>query len=320
MVHISGFGQTGPLAGQAGFGSVGEAMGGIRFTTGSPDRPPAAGRHQPGRRPRRAVRRDRHAGRPGRAPGRPGKGQEVDVAIYEAVAALMESTMADYELGGVRAVPHRFACCPGWPRRTSTRPPTAPRWSSPPTPTAVFVPACAGPWASRRWRPIRGTPPTAPGATNSDGARRHRSGRGRAGFRATAVLALLDEHGVPAGRIFTAPDMLTDPQYLARDMVPPGHHRPRAGTCPMTAASSPASLGTPGSIRFPGPALGQHTDEVLRELLGDDDGCYGVTRNQRSSKAMLSKKGHTVDHPGRRRGGGSRRSLLSYATPSLATP
>ena len=41
MVHISGFGQTGPLAGQAGFGSVGEAMGGIRYTTGSPDRPPS---------------------------------------------------------------------------------------------------------------------------------------------------------------------------------------------------------------------------------------------------------------------------------------
>ena len=41
MTHISGFGQTGPLAGQAGFGSVGEAMGGIRYTTGSPDRPPS---------------------------------------------------------------------------------------------------------------------------------------------------------------------------------------------------------------------------------------------------------------------------------------
>src|SRR3546814_14370693 len=41
MTHISGFGQTGPLAGQAGFGSVGEAMGGIRHTNGSPDRPPS---------------------------------------------------------------------------------------------------------------------------------------------------------------------------------------------------------------------------------------------------------------------------------------
>ena len=43
LVHVSGFGQTGPLAGQAGFGSVGEAMGGIRYTTGSPDRPPSRG-------------------------------------------------------------------------------------------------------------------------------------------------------------------------------------------------------------------------------------------------------------------------------------
>ncbi len=100
MVHISGFGQTGPRAGQAGFGSVGEAMGGIRFTTGSPDRPPSRAGISLGDAlassfavmgTLAAVLHARESGR----------GQEVDVAIYEAVAALMESTMADYELGGV---------------------------------------------------------------------------------------------------------------------------------------------------------------------------------------------------------------------------
>ena len=100
VVHVSGFGQTGPRAQEAGFGSIGEAVGGIRHTTGDPDRPPArcgislgdslaalfavvgtlAALHE----------RDQS-----------GKGQEVDVAIYEAVAALMESTMADFEIGHV---------------------------------------------------------------------------------------------------------------------------------------------------------------------------------------------------------------------------
>jgi formyl-CoA transferase/succinyl-CoA--D-citramalate CoA-transferase len=83
------------------------------------------------------------------------------------------------------------------------------------------------------------------------------------------LLATLDEHGVPAGRIFTAPDMLTDPQYLAREMVQ------RVSTAqgwdvPMTGVV-PRFSRTPGAIRHPGPGLGEHTREVLRELLGLDD-------------------------------------------------
>src|SRR3954454_7294974 len=100
LVHISGFGQTGPLAAQAGFGSIGEAMGGIRHTTGSPDRPPSRAGISLGDALASvfAVIGTLSALVHARSSGR---GQEVDVAIYEAVAALMESTMADYELGGV---------------------------------------------------------------------------------------------------------------------------------------------------------------------------------------------------------------------------
>jgi crotonobetainyl-CoA:carnitine CoA-transferase CaiB-like acyl-CoA transferase len=80
------------------------------------------------------------------------------------------------------------------------------------------------------------------------------------------VLAVLDHHGVPAGRIFTAPDMLQDPQYLARQMVQrvtstQGWEVPMTGVVPRFTA-------TPGAIRHPGARLGQHTDEVLTELLG----------------------------------------------------
>src|SRR5215510_9211864 len=100
MTHISGFGQTGPLAGQAGFGSVGEAMGGIRHTMGSPDRPPARAGISLGDALASVfgVIGTLSALLSARSTG---EGQEVDVAIYEAVAALMESTMADFELGGV---------------------------------------------------------------------------------------------------------------------------------------------------------------------------------------------------------------------------
>ena len=83
------------------------------------------------------------------------------------------------------------------------------------------------------------------------------------------ILTILDEHGVPAGRIFTAPDMLRDPQYLAREMVrrvtsTQGWDVPMTGIVPRFTA-------TPGAIRHAGPPLGEHTDAVLRDLLGVDD-------------------------------------------------
>ena len=71
---------------------------------------------------------------------------------------------------------------------------------------------------------------------------------------------------MPAGRIFTAPDMLTDPQYLARDMVRRLTSN-QGWDVPMTGVV-PRFTGTPGTIRHAGPALGEHTDDVLRELLG----------------------------------------------------
>ena len=99
MTRVSGFGQTGPRVGEPGFGSIGEAMGGLRELTGSPDRPPARAAVSMGDQisglfaafgtlaALRQVERD-------------GQGQVVDVALYEAVFALMESLVADYELTG----------------------------------------------------------------------------------------------------------------------------------------------------------------------------------------------------------------------------
>ncbi len=100
VTHVSGFGQTGPRATEAGFGSIGEAVGGIRHTTGDPDRPPARCGISLGDSLAAmfavigslAALHERTTS---------GRGQEVDVAIYEAVAALMESSMVDFDVGDV---------------------------------------------------------------------------------------------------------------------------------------------------------------------------------------------------------------------------
>jgi formyl-CoA transferase/succinyl-CoA--D-citramalate CoA-transferase len=264
MVHVSGFGQTGPLAGQAGFGSVGEAMGGIRYTTGSPDRPPSRAGISLGDALASvfAVIGTLAALVHARATG---EGQEVDVAIYEAVAALMESTMADYELGGVVRT-----------RSGSVLKGVAPSNVYPTSDGAEVVIAANADTVFVRLCEAMGRPEL---AEDPRFAKHQARGENMADidgivsvWTATApcdeLLARLDSHGVPAGRIFTAPDMLTDPQYLARDMIrrvvsTQGWEVPMTGVVPRFSA-------TPGTIRHPGPRLGQHTDEVLADLLGVD--------------------------------------------------
>jgi formyl-CoA transferase len=274
LVHVSGFGQTGPLAAQAGFGSVGEAMGGIRHTTGSPDRPPSRAGISLGDAlasvfavigTLAALLRARDTGR----------GQEVDVAIYEAVAALMESTMADFELGGVTRT-----------RSGSVLPGVAPSNVYPTADGAEVVVAANADNVFVRLCEAMGRPDL-----GTDGRFATHQSRGVhmveldalvGAWTATApcdeVLARLEAHGVPAGRIFTAPDMLSDPQYLARDMVrrltsSQGWEVPMTGVVPRFTS-------TPGTIRHAGPALGQHTDEVLHELLGLGPDEIGALRSE----------------------------------------
>jgi formyl-CoA transferase/succinyl-CoA--D-citramalate CoA-transferase len=262
MVHISGFGQTGPLAGQAGFGSVGEAMGGIRFTTGSPDRPPSRAGISLGDALASVfgVIGTLSALVSARATG---VGQEVDVAIYEAVAALMESTMADFELGGVTRQ-----------RSGSVLPGVAPSNVYPTSDGAEVVIAANADNVYARLCKAMGRPELADDERFSKhgprGANAEVLDELITGWTSTLpcdeVLEVLDEHGVPAGRIFSAPDMLRDPQYLAREMVQRVTSA-QGWEVPMTGIV-PRFTGTPGAIRHPGPRLGEHTDEVLTELLG----------------------------------------------------
>jgi crotonobetainyl-CoA:carnitine CoA-transferase CaiB-like acyl-CoA transferase len=260
MVHVSGFGQTGPRASEAGFGSIGEAVGGIRHTTGDPDRPPARCGISLGDSLAAmfavigtlAALHERE---------RSGEGQEVDVAIYEAVAALMESTMADAEVGGVVRQ-----------RSGGTLPGVAPANAYPTADGSEVLIAGNADGVFRRLCDAMAQPELADDPRYADhGARGANAAeldaevaRWSATLDADDLLGRLAANGVPAGRVYTATDMLRDPHYAAREMVL--RATARAGfELPMTGIV-PRFSRTPGSVRDVGPALGEHDEEVRAEL------------------------------------------------------
>ncbi len=238
MVHVSGFGQTGPLAAQAGFGSVGEAMGGIRYTTGSPDRPPSRAGISLGDAlasvfavigTLAALVRARDTG----------KGQEVDVAIYEAVAALMESTMADFELGGVTRT-RSGSVLPG--RRAVERVPDRRRRRG-----------RGGRQRRQRVRPpVRGDGPTRAGHRP---ALRDPSGPGREHGRARRARRRVDRHRA----------VRRDPRDLGRPRCARRSHLHRARHAHRSAVPRPRH----GAAAHVEPGLGRADDRRRAPLHGD---------------------------------------------------
>ncbi|HVA04920.1 MAG TPA: CoA transferase [Acidimicrobiales bacterium] len=265
VVHVSGFGQTGPRAADAGFGSIGEAMGGIRATTGNPDRPPARCGISLGDAlaglfavvGTLAALAERNAG---------GRGQEVDVAIYEAVAALMESTMADFEVAGVTR------------RRTGgVLPGVSPSNAYPTADGSDVLIAANADSVFTRLCAAMGRPELARDPRFHDHAARGRNMEELDNLIAewtrtketNVLLALLSSNGVPAGRVYTPADMVLDPHYAARAMVVragsrAGYEVPMPGVVPKFSR-------TPGGVADVGPELGEHTEPVLRELAGVGD-------------------------------------------------
>jgi succinyl-CoA---D-citramalate CoA-transferase len=260
VVHVSGFGQTGPRSREAGFGSIGEAMGGIRFTTGEPQaRPSRTGISLGDSLAALFAVVGTACALVERADS--GRGQEVDVAIYEAVAAVMESTMADYERAGVLRT-----------RTGSVLTGVAPsNVYSTADATAILIAANADA-VFRRLCTAMGRPELADDPRfDSHGARgRHAAElddeieRWTRTLPAAELLALLAGHHVPAGKIYTAADMLDDEHYAAREMVlrpvtQDGAAGPMAGIVPKFSR-------TPGEVASVGPRLGQHTRTVLTGL------------------------------------------------------
>jgi len=261
LVRISGYGQTGPYRDRSGFGAIGEAMGGLRFTTGDPDSPPARVGISIG---------DSLASLHGvigalmsllRVKTGQGRGQVVDVSLYESVFNLMESLVPEYDLmGHVRT------------RTGGALPGISPSNTYPSSDGRHVVVAGNSDAIFKRLMQVVGRPDLAdePALASNDG--RVRSNEMLDAVIATwtsartmdEILARLDAADVPAGRIYSVADIVEDPHYAAREMILPTE-LPGDVTVKMPGIT-PKLSETPGEVRWSGPTLGQHTDEVLTGL------------------------------------------------------
>ncbi|MBT2794103.1 CaiB/BaiF CoA transferase family protein [Paraburkholderia strydomiana] len=261
MVRISGYGQSGPYRDRPGFGAIGEAMGGIRYTTGEVDGAPARVGVSLG---------DSLASLHGvigalmsllRVKTGQGEGQVVDVSLVESVFNLMESLVPEYDLlGHVRE------------RSGGALPGIAPSNTYPTEDDGYVVIAGNSDPIFRRLMQAIGRADLAddPALAHNDGRARHCAMLDEAIAAWTShhstndVLAALERAEVPAGRIYSVADIVSDPHYQARDMLlqaqlPGGASVKMPGIVPKLSD-------TPGEVRWQGPTLGEHTGSVLSEL------------------------------------------------------
>ncbi len=262
MLRLSGYGQTGPYRDQAGFGAIGEAMGGLRYLTGYPDRPPV--------RPNLSIgdslaslhgvigammalhQRNMNGGRLS------GKGQVVDVALYEAVFSMLESTLPEFDMYGVvreRSGSNLSGIVPSNTYLTKDGQHVLIAANG----DSIFRRLCAA-----MGRDDLGGDPAL--ADNAGRARRAEEidaviGGWVAEHTAAALLRMLDQAQVPNGKIYSIADIARDPQYLAREMI--RQFTLKDGTPLKLPGIVPKLSATPGDIDWVGPELGAHTEEVL---------------------------------------------------------
>ncbi len=260
MLRISGYGQTGPYRDLPGFGAIGEAMGGLRHLTGEPDRVPVRCGISIG---------DTLAALHGtigvlmalyhrKVNG--GQGQVIDVALNEAVFNVMESLVPEYSAFGAIREPAGSAL-PG------IAPSNAYRCLD-----GVVLIAGNGDSIFKRLMQVieREDLGNDPELANNAG-RVTRVQELDAAIEAwtqtrsvTDVLAALGEASVPAGRVYTAKDIVEDPHYRERDMIL--KQKTRDGHEIEVPGIVPKLMGTPGQVRSSAPKLGDDTDAVLAEL------------------------------------------------------
>ncbi|MGP4015930.1 CaiB/BaiF CoA transferase family protein [Saccharopolyspora sp. 5N708] len=271
LVRVSAYGQTGPYRDRPGFGAVAEALGGLRLLTGDPDRPPArvgislgdtvAGLYATIGVLMSLLRREQGKHEPGKI---------VDVALYEAVFSMMESLLPDYEAYGVlreRTGGRMEGLAPSNTYRCRDD-----KW---------VVIAGNGDAIFRRLMTVldRTDLRDDPELATNPGRWQRRDELDAAISAWTGdrgideVLGLLDEAGVPAGPIYDAADISKDPHFLARGMLQ--RREVRDGEENFGPVAFPGVVprldSEPAEIRWLGPELGEHNDEVLGELLGLDE-------------------------------------------------
>lgn len=260
LVRVSGYGQDGPYAQRPGYGSIGEAMGGLRYVVGDPSAAP----------PRMGISIGDTLAAMFAAIGtlaaleerrRTGEGQIVDSAIYESVLAIMESLVPEYTITG-----HQRE------RTGSVLPNVAPSNVYPTRDGAMILIAANQDTVFTRLAAAMGRSDLVDDpryATHgARGEHQEELDALIAGYTSTVDAEELDKtlvaHAVPVGKIFRVEDMLNDPQFLARESITAVHH-PVLGELAMQNVF-PRLSRTPGRVRWPGAPLGAHTDEVLGEL------------------------------------------------------
>jgi crotonobetainyl-CoA:carnitine CoA-transferase CaiB-like acyl-CoA transferase len=262
MVRISGYGQTGPYSQRPGFGNIAEAMGGLRYITGFPDRPPlrvglSIGDSIAALYATIGALLALHEARIS------GRGQVVDVALTEAVFSMLESIVPEYGHDG--RVRERTGNLLGGAAPTNTYRTDDERW---------LAIGANGDGIFRRFSAAIGRPEwlVDPRFATNQARREHAQQLDRligewVGARPLAEsMEILAQAGVPAGPVYSVEDIAADPQYQARDMLVDVAD-PRLGHLLMPGIV-PRLSRTPGAIRWAGPDLGAHTAEVLAELLG----------------------------------------------------
>lgn len=266
MVRVSGYGQDGPYKDRPGFGSIGEAMGGIRYLTGYPDLPPTRVGISLGDSVTAlyavigALMALRHRDQVS------GEGQVVDVALYEAIFSLMESTVPEFDKFGVIRE-----------RTGSTLPGIAPSNIYLCKDGKYVVIGANGDGIFKRLMVAINRPDVLenPLYETNDGRSQEAEyldsviGEWTKTLDIESALRILEENGIPAGSIFSVEDMFNDPHYQAREMIVDLEVEDLGKL--KVPGIIPKLSKTPGQIRWAGPKLGEHTDEILKEKVGLTD-------------------------------------------------
>lgn len=260
MARVSGFGQDGPYSSRAGYGAIGEAMGGLRYVVGDPSTPPARVGISIGDTLAAmfatigvlAAMTERE---------RSGRGQVVDSAIYEAVLGVMESLVPEWALASYQR------------ERTGAILPNIAPSNVYPTAEGLWILIAANQdTVFARLAAAMGQPELA-----QDKRYATHTARGEhqaeldeliaeftVQYNAEDLEALMAEHGIPVGKIYRAVEMLADPHFAARETITSVPH-PVLGEVPMQNVF-PRLSRSRGAIRWPGAELGAHTQEVLTSL------------------------------------------------------
>jgi len=262
MVRVSGWGQTGPYASRPGYANVAEGIGGIRYTSGYPDRPPVrtgtsigdtlAGLHAALGALTAVYHRDVNGG----------CGQVVDVAIYESVFNMMESTLAEYDkFGHVRE------------RQGAKLEGIVPTSTYPTGDEKFIIIGGNGDSIFRRLMKKIGRTDLAENPKMQDNA-------GRVEHEAEIDQAITDwtltktfdeayremlEAEVPTGPVYSIADIVKDEQYLAREIFETVEIEPNDTV--KIPAVLPKLTETPGGTDWIGAKLGAHNEEIYRGFL-----------------------------------------------------